>query len=451
MSNHDTPLPLSFRADLLSRLMPSLRAGECCSLVGTSGVGKSNLVRFLRRQDVQAAYWGGDRTWVVVADTHSLVYAEQPVEFVVAELMIHRLVLEIESRIGAGELSGWASDLHTRLLAQPSALLAMRYLERICARLCEGCQLQIVFLFDQFEDLWRDADARFFLNLRNLRDQFKYQLAYLVLTREPLRRGRADLPAVEAFWELFDSHTYGLGMYGEADAQEMVRRLELRSGSALDPARRRAAIALSGGHPGLLRAVFWALSRSPALEPEAAALLEVGAVAEECRKLWGDLSESEQRLARLIAGGLAPRQEREATLDGLRLKEIVVGKPPALFSPLFGAYVIRQSGADVAGVVVVPALRQVWLDGQPLEKQLSPLEFGLLAYLARHVGTVCRREDILRELYKEKEQSYSASDERLDTILRRLRDALSEDARNPRYLITHRGVGVQLTHGLLQE
>ncbi|NOK57757.1 MAG: hypothetical protein GFH27_549287n61 [Chloroflexi bacterium AL-W] len=75
------------------------------------------------------------------------------------------------------------------------------------------------------------------------------------------------------------------------------------------------------------------------------------------------------------------------------------------------AYIHEQPGNDVLGIVVHLQLRQVWLDGQLLAKQLSPLEFDLLAYLAKHAGTVCIREDILRELYGE--QMYDGNDERI--------------------------------------
>jgi DNA-binding response OmpR family regulator len=138
----------------------------------------------------------------------------------------------------------------------------------------------------------------------------------------------------------------------------------------------------------------------------------------------------------------------DAAMAELQLKELVGGVPPMLFSPLFRAYALGQSG-DMSGIVVAPRLRRVWLDGLPLERALSPLEFTLLEYLARHAGLVCRREEILRELYKE--QYIDTNDERLDTLLRRLRETLGEDARNSRYLITHRGVGLQLAHGRIQE
>ena len=438
--------PLSYRAELLNQVMPSLRAGECCSLVGVSGVGKSNLVRFLRRRDVQDAYWKTDTTWVILIDTYGLVLAEQSVEFVVMELMIHRLIMEIESRALSSEIAMWASDLHARLCAQPSAHMALRDLERLCARLCEANGVQIVFVFDQFEDLWQMAEARFFLNLRSLRDQFKYQVVYMVITREVLQRTCQDRQATEAFWELFAGHVYGLGMYDGDDARVMLERLAERRGVALDPALQRQVMRAGGRHPGLMRALYWELSQAPPIDRDDADLLRFPAVAEECEKIWNDFMPDEQRLVRSLATGRARPRTDDPALPGLRLKEIVAGDPPALFSPVFSSFVARQPGIE--GIVVAIQSRQVWRDGQLLAKSLAPLEFELLAYLARNAGAVCKRDDIMRELYKER--AYDANDERLDTLLRRLREALDEDARNPRYLFTRRGAGVQLMHGSVE-
>ena len=33
----------------------------------------------------------------------------------------------------------------------------------------------MVWVFDQFDDIWNTLPARFFLNLRFLRDEFKYK------------------------------------------------------------------------------------------------------------------------------------------------------------------------------------------------------------------------------------------------------------------------------------
>src|SRR6266699_1474315 len=130
---NNPPLPLSFRADLLKRVLADLRAGECCSLIGTSGAGKSNVARFLQRHDVQKAYWNDDRSWVILIDSHSLIFDdEQKAEYTVTEIMIHRLIEEAESRDFSPEFLIWTNESYNRLLANSSFPFAMRTLRDIC-------------------------------------------------------------------------------------------------------------------------------------------------------------------------------------------------------------------------------------------------------------------------------------------------------------------------------
>lgn len=443
---HNQSLPLSFHADLLKRLLADLRTGECCSLVGISGTGKSNVARFLQRHDVQKAYWNDDHSWVIVIDSHSLIFnEEQKAEYTVTEMMIQRLIEQMESRHFSSEFLTWANESYERLLANSSFPSAMRTLQDICRRLCEQNSFQLIFVFDQFDDLWRTLETRFFLNLRSLRDQFKYHVVYLVMTRDRLERMRPNAQAVESFWELFSAHTYGLGPYNESDAATMVERLASRAGLPVNEVP-RGVVMLSGRHPAILRAIFWAFCNSPRQSLRLDDLLKIPSVVKECEKVWNNLSLAEQNLVQIIAQQASLHHPNAEALNDLRLKGIISSDPPALFSPLFAAYVLQETQSNVSGVVVDPRLRQVWLDGQLLQEPLTPLEFGLLEYLARHTGTVCKREDLLDALYSE-EGPHGKNDQRLDAILSRLRKALGESAQKPRYLITHRGGGIQLLQG----
>lgn len=436
--------PVVYRAELLGRLMPVLLAGESCALVGASGVGKTNLAQFLCRRDVQRHYWGGEQIWVVAVDTNGLVFSDQPPEYATLELIIHRLVMEAEARDVPPETVARLAELHGQVSERKDIGQALRTLERICGMLTRRGGVRLVLLFDQFEDLWRGLGARFFLNLRYLRDQYKYHLAYLVITRRGLQRLREDLPAVEAFYELFTSHTYGITALSEQDQLAALGRILARRQAPLDAATAARIVGLSGGHVGLLRALYWALQADPAPPDDALALHP--AVADECRKIWVDLNPAEQRAARAIAGGAPARAISPDALQDLTQVGLVLPDPPRLFTELFHAFVLAQS-AEQDGVVVDLRQRLVWVDGQLLAQNLSPLEFALLALLARNAGQVCTREEILRELYGDR--ALEANDERLDTIVRRLRETLGEDARSPRYLVTHRGVGFQLARGRL--
>src|SRR2546421_4181267 len=132
MPEKKQPLPLSFRADLLKRVLADLGAGECCSFVGISGTGKSNVARFLQRHDVQKAYWSDDRRWVILIDSHSLIFdEEQKAEYIFTEMMIHRLIEEVESHNFFAEFLTLASEAYNRLLANSSYPLAMGTLQDI--------------------------------------------------------------------------------------------------------------------------------------------------------------------------------------------------------------------------------------------------------------------------------------------------------------------------------
>src|SRR5438477_378726 len=129
---NNRPLPLSFRADLLKRFLADLWAGECCSLVGTSGTGKSNVARFLHRHDVQKAYWNDDSRWVILIDSHGLIFDdEQKAEYTVAEIMIVRLIEEAKSRAFSSEFLTWADESYSRLLAKPTFPSAIHTLQEI--------------------------------------------------------------------------------------------------------------------------------------------------------------------------------------------------------------------------------------------------------------------------------------------------------------------------------
>ncbi len=105
----------------------------------------------------------------------------------------------------------------------------------------------------------------------------------------------------------------------------------------------------------------------------------------------------------------------------------------------------REAGGAVTDVLRVGELtidvagRTAVLGDEELE--LSRKEFDLLAHLARNVGTVVRRDELLAEVWH---QPLGGGDKTLDVHLSWLRRKLGESARRPRYLHTVRGVGVKL-------
>jgi len=112
--------------------------------------------------------------------------------------------------------------------------------------------------------------------------------------------------------------------------------------------------------------------------------------------------------------------------------------------------VLRRSGASgpastepgevaeisLGGLLISPAERAVSVDGATIV--LTAREFDLLLAMARQPGVVMSREQLLEHATG---QSEFADARGVDVHIRHLREKLEQDARQPEYTFTVRGVG----------
>lgn len=106
----------------------------------------------------------------------------------------------------------------------------------------------------------------------------------------------------------------------------------------------------------------------------------------------------------------------------------------------------RQGGSGdqpeelvVGPLRITPDTRTAVLGDQVLS--LTPVEFDLLAALARGRGRVKTREVLLEEI---RERNYDVFDRSIDVHVSALRKKLGDDPRNPRFIRTYRGAGYML-------
>lgn len=78
----------------------------------------------------------------------------------------------------------------------------------------------------------------------------------------------------------------------------------------------------------------------------------------------------------------------------------------------------------------------VFLKGKPLE--LTPKEFGLLAFLIKNTGQVFKREQLLDKVWG---YDYAGDTRTVDVHISWLRQKIEADPQHPQHLITLRGVG----------
>ena len=75
------------------------------------------------------------------------------------------------------------------------------------------------------------------------------------------------------------------------------------------------------------------------------------------------------------------------------------------------------------------------------EIDLTPLEFDILHYLANNKGHVVSSEELFEKVWKEK---YLENNNTVMVHIRRIREKLKEDTKNPRFIKTVWGVGYKI-------
>jgi DNA-binding response OmpR family regulator len=96
----------------------------------------------------------------------------------------------------------------------------------------------------------------------------------------------------------------------------------------------------------------------------------------------------------------------------------------------------REAEIVVGKLRVDPNTRAAVFDDQPLV--LTPVEFDLLASLARGRGRVKSREQLIDEI---RDRNYDVFDRSIDVHISALRKKLGDDAKEPKFIKTLRAAG----------
>ncbi|MGE8215012.1 MAG: response regulator transcription factor [Stenotrophomonas maltophilia] len=97
---------------------------------------------------------------------------------------------------------------------------------------------------------------------------------------------------------------------------------------------------------------------------------------------------------------------------------------------------------EVAGLRIDPVARTAQVDARPLE--LTPREFDLLYFFARHPGQVYSRMDLLNQVWGYQHDGYEHT---VNTHINRLRNKIERDPATPQRIQTVWGRGYKLVGG----
>jgi energy-coupling factor transporter ATP-binding protein EcfA2 len=408
-----------FRKDEVIQILNWIRDGESASIIGVSNVGKSTL--FQSFQDLippeMFTSESGLQYLFVRVNFHNLS------EFSVRG--VYSLILEQLEMI---DQDGSSERLPDHVMKEIGRCLdgilengeevfkIQRFFKQAIRACMQVTNIRMIILFDQFDQVYRQADDQLFYNLRGLHDTYNDRISYLVFVRDALPDLPIDRPgpnpaaldsieaenqaqlslhnaelAREEFYELVIANHLFLQPYRVEDTTSMLRKIVKRRGWKLDDVLIEPFYHLSGGHAGLVKMCLLFYIENGAeciMNRDVEALLENLNITRECEAIWDSLDEDEQTalvgMVRLQTTHKVQQKtesrryaEMKLVLKGLRNSD------NNIFSPIFKRFVQRHLLLIDRPVWLDEKKRIVYIQGSPRPK-LTLTEFRLFKALYDH-------------------------------------------------------------------
>ena len=439
----------------VENILRQLYQMQCVEIVGMSNVGKSALMRLLAQPDVWVRELGEaahDFLPVYVDCNRILDLTEQGF----CELVLRCLR---ESNPELANLPELAAAYETLVAPASDFQVPLSFSRGLTAVLADDWR-KVVLLFDEFDDPYRQVDARVFLNLRGIQDRHSAQLAFVTATGRPLTVVNQGGSHGE-FAELFSLRTWRLAPLTRSDTEQQVRRYMLAYEAPFGATDIDFVYQWAGGHPrmvdGICRVLQATLEQASAeqaapanrwqFQRDLAPLLRADEyLTRECRKIWDECTPAEQ--TELTALNVADHVADPIVIDDLLRRHLLqrVEGRPQIFCRLLAEFVqgraLPQAGETVS-LWVDTASGNVLVNGAPVET-LTALEYKLVMLFFQNRDKLVDKYQIVTSVWGE---SYldEVDDARIEKLISRLRQKIEPDPANPRFLTTVRGRGYRLS------
>lgn len=356
-----TTMPINYREEIVGKIFDYIKSGESFFLIGAPSGGKTRLLDYIMDDDPDARRSGvsveqdrikkhylkadADQTWLVRVDMNRIHQGQEGTwNFQFYELLLHSTLLTSNrnSETETGEkITNELTDLDSQVITSKDELMAHRLLEMAISRICRKYHIKLAFLFDEFDETYREMPVEIFAQLRAIRDANKYFVSYGLFLRnlpETLRLPKEN----ESFYELISSRMVGLGLYSKRDLFPIVEQWEKRHEQPLSAGQREWIWEQSGGHPGVAHVLFALITESVGVAAKVGDVewfSHQEVIREEFRKIWEGLTNEEQAALKSIKKG---EQSSVSAAIGKQLvaKGLIklVNSHPIFFSPMFSLW-----------------------------------------------------------------------------------------------------------------
>lgn len=439
--------PSSTRFDEIEKIVGYAKQGNSSQLIGLPGSGKSNILNLLAyNRQVRIKHLGQSQKQFHFVLVNFSEVRNKPLIAVIKFLFIS-LIDSLGDRSYLQEQQVLQQVLK-EYLSFHDELVLFQGLKKAVDYLCLEKQLNVVLLFDRFEEYLPMLTAEFFGNLRILRNRAKYKFSVVFSLNRPLEETTDPMILID-FYEFFVDHLVYVRLFDTEGFAFRLSYVEQTNAKELQQKQIDTILHLTAGHGKVTRlCIEYVLSQQNA-SIDADLFLSQKPIQGSLWELWYFLTPKEQKkLTQCI------NEKKQISSEELFLQQVDLVSKGEITIPLFTMfiqqYIIPSINTNDA-LLYHPENNTITKGENVLSERLSGSEFRLLKYLLEHPDSIIDRDTLIQAVWQESESTTGVTDQAIDQLIFRLRKKIENDPNNPQYLQTIKGRGIRLVNNPINE
>lgn len=429
--------PDDARLEEIGRIIGSIKEGASCQLLSIPGAGRSTVLRMLaNNKKVRIRHLGPlhDKTHFVPVNFSEI--RNRPL-FDAMKFLFLSLADSLRERGMKADYEK-VNSLFKDALKLQDELVLFQALKEAVEYLSIERKLNIVMLFDRFEEYIPSVTNEFFTNLRSLRTRAKYQFSVVFSLNRPLET-LLDPLVLSDYYEFIAGHNIYLSLDDNVTTKHRVAYIEKVTGKKLPELLYADIIHQADGIGKLVKLSVESLlsaGKFPESKQLGEFLFSQKPIQEALSEICRSLTPSEQ--VTLIKRNF----ENEEAIEYLECVGILVKN--RIQVPLFEQHInthISEFKTSPKKIAYDSAANVIKLGDTILSDQLTSAEFKLLSFLLQSPDRVVDRDEIINVVWSEVKSTAGITDQAVDQLIFRLRRKIEEDPNNPSHLITVKGRG----------
>lgn len=430
-----------------------IEAGDSGIIVGLSGSGRSNVLKFLcQNPEALSRHFTNPQQTVIPVP----VDLNDMAAFNISTL--YRTILRgfYESRQKfPPSVQSSITDIYQSYWRDQDPFVVQSTLRELLFGLME-LQVRVVLVIVRFDYFCEGQATPEMLNtLRGLRDSFKTTLCYLVALRYDLTY-LPDPFILRDMLDLLDSHTCWVGSLQKEDALNLIRRETRTLTKKLTHTEEQFLLDLTGHYPALLKEVcrWWrSTSEKPPLRQLVEPLMSYPSLQHRLKALWASLTQEEQYALSELEK--TTRRHNTSKSDAVlsRTYKNLIEQYQLLLKKLVDKGVCRQINGywQINGHLLTQYVAQVkergqgriwydenadqfWQGAKNLE--LTPQQHAALSYFFRYPRQPLSKSDLIMAIWPTEWEEVDEA--RLYQLIRQIRQKIEPNTAHPVYLVNWR-------------